>query len=274
VSRDRALRVREPAVAGTFYPARARSLAHTIDELLAETRAPLLAPKALVLPHAGYVYSGPIAATGYRVLSSQRAAVRRVVLLGPAHRVRLVGLAAPSVDAFRTPLGDVAVDRAARDLAVTLAAVSVDDGAHAAEHSLEVHLPFLQRLLDDFTVLPLVVGHATPADVAEVLDVLWGGPETLVIVSSDLSHYEDHDSAVRHDTRTVDAIVAGDTDGVGPYDACGAAPLRGLMLAAARHGLEPVVLDRRTSGDTAGPRDRVVGYAALAYATQAVSTPT
>jgi MEMO1 family protein len=272
VSREHARRVREPAVAGTFYPARTRTLAETVDELLGTGTEHVVAPKALVVPHAGYAYSGPIAATGYRVLSRQRAAIRRVILLGPAHRVSLVGLAAPSVDAFRTPLGDVPVDRAARDLAITRPAVSIDDRAHAAEHSLEVHLPFLQRLLDSFAALPLVVGHATPAEVSDVLDALWGGPETLIVISSDLSHYEDHDSAVRHDSRTIDAVVAGDIDGVGPYDACGAAPLRGLMLSAARRGLEPLVLDRRTSGDTAGPRDRVVGYAALAYASSAVST--
>jgi MEMO1 family protein len=267
-----ATRVREPAVAGTFYPAREAALARAVDELLEHADAPETglpgdapAPKAFVVPHAGYVYSGPVAATAYRLLASRRGEVRRVVLLGPAHRVHLTGLAAPSVDAFRTPLGDVPVDRDAREVAVRLPSVTIDDHPHAFEHSLEVHLPFLQRVLGAVTVLPLVVGRASAVEVADVLDALWGGPETLVIVSSDLSHYEDHDAAVQHDVRTVEAIVAGDATAVGPYDACGAYPLRGLMLAATRHGVAPVVLDRRTSGDTAGPRDRVVGYASLAF---------
>jgi MEMO1 family protein len=267
-----ASRVREPAVAGMFYPARATTLARAVDDLVAHPRVDpadalveAINLKAIVVPHAGYIYSGPTAASAYRLLLARRDEIRRIVLLGPAHRVHLAGLAAPSVDAFRTPLGDVPVDRAARDVVVALPSVTVDDGAHADEHSLEVHLPFLQRVLGDVAVLPLVVGRATAAEVADVLDALWGGPETLVIVSSDLSHYEDHESAVRHDTRTVEAIVNGDADSVSPYDACGAYPLRGLMLAAARHGVTPVVLDRCTSADTAGPADRVVGYAALLF---------
>jgi hypothetical protein len=190
--------------------------------------------------------------------------VRRVLLLGPAHRVPVDGMAVPSVDAFRTPLGDVPVDAELRALLLALPDVSVDDVAHAAEHSLEVHLPFLQRLLHDFTVVPVAVGRADTDAVAAVIEAGWGGPETLIVVSSDLSHYEDYDHAARHDRATADAIVSGALDAIGPHDACGAHPVRGLLRVAARRGLTPELLDLRSSGDTAGPRDRVVGYGAFA----------
>jgi AmmeMemoRadiSam system protein B len=259
-------RVREPAVAGRFYPGRGRALAQSVDALLGA--APVAGgrvPKAIVVPHAGYAFSGPIAASAYAQLAPSRATVRRVVLLGPAHRVALDGLAAPKADILRTPLGDVPVDVEGRAIATTLPNVTIDDAPHAGEHSLEVHLPFLQRTFTEFAVLPLVVGGAAAEDVAAVLDAVWGGPETLIVVSTDLSHYETHDAATAHDRRTVDAILTGRIDAIGPRDACGRVPLRGLLLAAARHDLRPAVLDRRTSGDTAGPRDRVVGYTAIAF---------
>jgi hypothetical protein len=258
-------RVREPAVAGTFYPATPALLTRTLDALIAQAGAGSLSPKAIVVPHAGYVYSGPIAAAAYARLTPLRDTVRTIVLLGPAHRVPLGGLAAPSVDAFRSPLGDVFVDTDARAVAAGQPGVTIDDGPHTGEHSLEVHLPFLQRVFTDFRVLPLVVGRAEADVVGSVLDALWGGPETLIVVSTDLSHYERHDEATAHDLRTVAAILAGRTDAIGSYDACGAVPLRGLMVAAGRRGMRPLLLDRRTSGDTAGDRERVVGYAAFAY---------
>jgi AmmeMemoRadiSam system protein B len=236
-----------------------------VDDLLADAPAAPVDAKAFIAPHAGYIYSGPVAASAYRVLASRREDIRRVVLLGPAHRAHLLGLALPSVDLFRTPLGDMAIDAAARERLCDLDGVVVDDGPHDAEHSIEVHLPFLQRVLDDVEIVPLVVGHAATADVARVLDDLWGGRETAVVVSSDLSHYEDQESATRHDRVTTEAIAHQDGAAVGPYDACGAYAVRGLIEVARERGLEPVVLDRRTSGDTAGPRDRVVGYAAIAY---------
>ena len=266
-----AARVREPAVAGRFYPGRARALAHTVDALLAAAPAATSSaatasfPKAIVVPHAGYEFSAPIAASAYARLAPARATVRRVILLGPAHRVPLDGLAAPTADILRTPLGDVPVDIEARAIVAARPRVAIDDAPHAGEHSLEVHLPFLQRTFAAFSVLPLVVGIATAEAIAAVLDAVWGGRETLIVVSSDLSHYEPHDHATAHDIRTVDAILAGRIDAIGIRDACGRFPLRGLVLAAARHGLRPELLDRRTSGDTAGPRDRVVGYAAIAF---------
>ena len=259
-------RIRPAAVAGRFYPGDAATLAATVDDALAHaapSEGP--APKALLVPHAGYVYSGPIAATGYRTLASVRSTVHRVVLVGPAHAVRVTGVAVSGADAFLTPLGPVPVDAAARAAVLTLPGVSVDDAAHAPEHSLEVHLPFLQRTLDDFTVLPLVVGASDPRTVATVLDTVWGGPETLIVVSSDLSHYHDHETAARRDLATADAIVRGDGDALSPTDACGATPIRGLLLAAAEHGLHARLLDLRTSGDTAGNRSRVVGYGAFGF---------
>jgi len=263
-----ATRVRPPAVAGTFYPGDARRLATDVDAMLdAATPWTGAPPKALVVPHAGYVFSGPIAASGYTSLRAARGRVTRVVLLGPAHFVPVRGLAAPSVDAFATPLGDVSIDTEARAVALELADVAVDDAAHAGEHSLEVHLPFLQRVLgDDFAIVPFVVGSARAESVAAVLDALWGGDETVVVVSSDLSHYLDHDTAAARDRRTADAIVTGTLDGLRPDDACGAYPVRGLLVAAERHGLRTTALDVRSSGDTAGPRDRVVGYGAFALA--------
>ena len=264
--RGAATRVRPAAVAGRFYPGDAGALAATVDDALAHA-APWTgpAPKALVVPHAGYVYSGPVAASGYRTLAAARETVRRVVLVGPAHYVGVHGIAVSSADAFVTPLGAVPVDSDLRAVVRALPGVSVDDAAHAPEHSLEVHLPFLQRALARFTILPLVVGRADADTVAGVLDAAWGGPDTLVVVSSDLSHYLDHATATHRDRATADAIVRGDGAALTGEDACGAAPVRGLLLAAAEHGLHAALLDLRTSGDTAGDRDRVVGYGAFAF---------
>ncbi len=256
---------RPAAVAGTFYPASASELRRHVDELLADAarceRAP--APKALIAPHAGYVYSGPIAASAYAQISSQRSRIRRVVLLGPAHRVPVRGLALPGVQRFTTPLGDVAVDADAVAALRDLPQLVESPLAHAAEHSLEVHLPFLQRLLGDFSLVPLLVGDATAEEVAAVLDAVWGGDETLVVVSSDLSHYLPYDSARRIDSDTVDRLLSLDVT-LDHERACGATPINGLLLAARRRGLRAELLDLRNSGDTAGDRRRVVGYAAVA----------
>jgi AmmeMemoRadiSam system protein B len=261
------MNVRPPAVAGLFYPADPHECAATVDAMLADAIAAgerASHAKAFVVPHAGYVYSGPIAATAYAALLARRDEITRVVLLGPAHRVPLEGLALPGVDAWRTPLGDVPIDQDARELAANLPGVTIDDRPHAEEHSLEVQLPFLQRVLGQFTLVPFVVGHASAPDVARVIDALWGGPETIVLVSSDLSHYESYPSAAHHDRATANAVLAGAADEIGPYDACGAYPLRGLLGAARHHDLVTALLDLRSSGDTAGPRDRVVGYGAFA----------
>jgi AmmeMemoRadiSam system protein B/AmmeMemoRadiSam system protein A len=262
--------IRPAAVAGMFYPERAAALRAQLDDYLAEAapeaaRAPAGAPpKLLIAPHAGYVYSGPIAARAFARLTPHGATIRRVVLLGPTHRVGVRGLAAPTVDAFETPLGRVPLDRAALDDLAALPQVVTSDRVHAQEHALEVQLPFLQRVLPGgFGLVPLAVGDAEPAEVAEVLDRLWGGAETLIVISSDLSHYLPYADAQARDRRTVERILARETDLVGE-EACGAHALNGALLAARRRGLAPELLDLRNSGDTAGDRRRVVGYAAFA----------
>jgi MEMO1 family protein len=256
-------RRRAPAVAGTFYPADPGILATQVDHLVA-THATGPTPKALIVPHAGYAYSGPVAGCGYATLGADRDRITRVVLLGPAHRVPVFGLATTSADEWVTPLGSVTIDDAARHAVLALPAVEVDDRAHATEHSLEVHLPFLQRTLERFSLLPLVVGQADAETVAAVLDTVWGGPETLIVVSTDLSHYHDYATASVLDRRTAEAITAGDPTTIRPVDACGAHPVRGLLVAARRHRLRTRLVDLGNSGDTAGPRDRVVGYGAFA----------
>lgn len=261
-------RVREPAVAGRFYPGARDELEAAVAGYLEGAHAPAdaPAPKAVVAPHAGYVYSGPVAASAYARLADRRDAITRVVLLGPAHRVFVEGLATPAAEAFATPLGVVPLDREALDRVLTLPQVVELDTAHALEHSLEVHLPFLQKLLGAFELVPLVVGDAAPEAVAEVLEQLWGGPETLIVVSTDLSHYESYATAQRLDAATSRAIEALDPAAIGTEQACGRIPLQGLLLVARQHGLAATAVDVRNSGDTAGPRDSVVGYGAYVLA--------
>ncbi len=259
--------IRRPAVAGTFYPGSAEELEAVVRACLAGADTPDgPAPKALIAPHAGYLYSGPVAASAYARLAALRSRVTRVVLLGPAHRVPCRALAAPGCDAFATPLGPVALDREALERALSLPQVETLDAAHAQEHSLEVHLPFLQTVLDDFRLVPFVVGDAAPSEVDEVLELLWGGPETLLVVSSDLSHYHDYATARRMDAETSRAIEALDPDAIGSEQACGRIPVQGLLLAARRHGLHARAVDVRSSGDTAGPREQVVGYGSYVLA--------
>lgn len=259
--------VRRPAVAGTFYPADPSALTDALERAFAAARRPgagAAVPKAIVVPHAAYPYSGPVAASGYLRLAPARARIRRAVVIGPSHFVPVAGVAVSGADAFATPLGDVPVDEPGRRAALTCAAALVEDTGHVAEHSVEVQLPFLQTVLDDFTVVPLAVGHATAEVVAAVLEAVWGGPETVVVVSTDLSHYHPHDAARALDERTADAVATLTEGSIGDTDACGAPALRGLLRAARTRGLTAEVLDLRTSGDTAGPRDRVVGYGAFA----------
>jgi hypothetical protein len=256
-------KVRLPAVAGLFYPADGAELGTMVDALVDAAPAVTQRPKALIVPHAGYIYSGAIAASGYSALAGLRAAVRRVLLLGPAHRVYIRGLGAPTVDAFETPLGRVPLDRAALErLVERFGFVHWSDAAHAGEHSLEVHLPFLQAGLDHFELVPLVVGEAGYEQVETVVEDAWGGDETLVVVSSDLTHYLDYDSARRIDRHTADAIEQLAPERIGEDHACGRIPIGGLLRAACRHGLTVDTLDLRSSGDTAGPRNQVVGYGA------------
>jgi AmmeMemoRadiSam system protein B len=259
------MKIRAAAVAGMFYPADPVQLAQDVRTMLVAAKDGTLHPKALLVPHAGYIYSGPVAASSYALLAPMGRQIHRVVLLGPAHRVALHGLALPDADAFDTPLGRVVIDLAAIRQIARLPQVTVSEQAHALEHSLEVQLPFLQTVLPEFKILPLVVGDASAEAVAEVLDILWGGAETLLLISSDLSHYLPYPAAKRADRLTAGAILHLQAP-LSREQACGGTAVNGLMLAARLHGLTAHLLDLRNSGDTAGPRDRVVGYAAFAFA--------
>ena len=255
-------RIRPAAVAGMFYPADSARLAADVDAMLAAAErggSNSGAPKAIIAPHAGYVYSGAVAASAYARLRAVRNLIRRVVLLGPVHRVPVRGLALPAADAFDTPLGRVAIDAAAVAAIRHLPQVVESAAVHEHEHSLEVHLPFLQRLLPNFAIVPLAVGDASREEVAQVLDALWGGPETLIVISSDLSHYLPYDAARRLDAQTAERIVDLRSD-IEHTSACGGTPVNGLTLTALRRRLKVELVDLRNSGDTAGGRDRVVGY--------------
>jgi AmmeMemoRadiSam system protein B len=271
-------RVRHPAVAGSFYPADPEALRSLVRRCLAEGRERQARgasreaggsgrPKALIVPHAGYVYSGPVAGRAYAELEPIASGIRRVVLLGPSHRVGFHGLALSSAERFATPLGDVTLDTAGARALAGLAQVRVLDAAHAEEHSLEVQLPFLQEVLGEaFTLLPLAAGDATASEVAQVIEAVWGGPETLILISTDLSHYHDYQTARSLDEATSAAIEALRPEALDEESACGRVPVRGMLMAARARGLAARTLDLRSSGDTAGPRDRVVGYGAYAFA--------
>jgi AmmeMemoRadiSam system protein B len=258
--------VRPAAVAGSFYPGDPSALAAEVTSHVAAARADAgpKPPKAIIAPHAGYMYSGPIAGSAYARIAPLAGSIRRVVLAGPAHRVYVPGVAIPAAGEFATPLGAVPLDAEAIGIARAFPFVEVSDRAHALEHSLEVHLPFLQSVLSDFRLVPLVVGDAKPQEMAALFEALWGGAETLIVVSSDLSHYLPYEAARRRDGGTARAILGLEGTLV-PEDACGAAPINGLLALAQRRGLEAELLDLRNSGDTAGSRDRVVGYGAFAF---------
>ncbi len=252
-------------MAGRFYPADRDDLAAMVDGFLARAESVAVSPKALVAPHAGYRYSGPVAGTAYATLRARRALIERVVLLGPSHRVPVKGFAVPDARAFATPLGEIPVDHAALSAVRRLPGVEARDDVHAPEHSLEVHLPFLQRALGDFTLVPVIVGAPPPGATARLLRTLWGGQETLVVVSSDLSHYCGYDEARRLDRAASTAMETLQPDGIADDQACGRHPIRGLLLCAAKLGLRATTLDLRNSGDTVGDRERVVGYGSYAF---------
>lgn len=266
--------IRPAAVAGSFYPAHSRTLAENVHALLnqaasdlqsaAVSSTPSAPPKAIIVPHAGYIYSGQTAAIAYNRLSKWHDTIKRVILLGPMHRVPVRGLALPDVDAFTTPLGEVNLDKTAIASITKMKQVVVSYPAHAQEHSLEVQLPFLQSVLDDFKLVPLAVGDASPQEVAEVIEALWGGSETIIVVSSDLSHFLPYAVATEVDKSTVKKILSMQ-ENLTHHQACGGTPVNGLMLAAKKHHLHPTLLDLCNSGDTAGDKSRVVGYAAFAF---------
>ncbi len=261
-----ATEIRAPAVAGAFYPGDAGELAAMVDAMLAAAAPPALpcTPKALIAPHAGYIYSGPIAASTYALLMSQKECIRRVVLAGPVHRVPVRGLALPGTAAFATPLGTIALDTESMQRISALPQVTLSDAAHAWEHSLEVQLPFLQKVLDTFLLVPLAVGDADTDEVAEVLTALWGGTDTLIVISSDLSHYLPYEDARHVDEITTQSILTLRYP-LRHDQACGATPINGLLCCAKQRAMIPHLIDLRNSGDTAGDKAQVVGYCAIAF---------
>jgi len=261
------LRIRPAAVAGAFYPGDAATLVREVEEFVRRAGKPSPgegAPKAIIAPHAGYVYSGPVAGSAYARVARLKGKISRVVLAGPAHRVFVRGAAVPEASAFATPLGDIELDQEALARLRRLPFVESSDRPHALEHCLEVHLPFLVSALGAFKLVPVVVGDASPAEMAQLLDEVWGGDETLVVVSSDLSHYLPYDEARARDRNTAQAILDLDPH-LDPEDACGAAPVNGLLEIARRRGLEVELVDLRNSGDTAGGRSQVVGYGSFVF---------
>jgi AmmeMemoRadiSam system protein B len=263
------MKVRPPAVAGRFYPANPDQLRTAVQEYLetatSASSEQAVSPKALIAPHAGYIYSGPIAGSAYRHVIPFAAQIKRVVMLGPAHTMAIRNLAASSVEVFKTPLGEVPIDQKAVQVALSLPQVDFLDAAHLQEHGLEVHLPFLQMILDEFSLVPFVVGHTDPEEVQAVIDLLWGGPETLIVISSDLSHFLNYRQAQVLDSATCQAIEQLQPDNIDKNGACGRRPIQGLLLVAKERGMSVETLDVRNSGDTAGSKDRVVGYGAWAF---------
>ena len=263
---SQSMTTRPSAVAGLFYADDPDRLRTQVLDLLGDVAASKVMPKALIAPHAGYAYSGRVAAAAFATLRDSAQTITRVVLIGPAHYVHVRGIAAPTVDTFETPLGRVPVDLEALSTVADLQFVTRADAPHAREHALEVELPFLQTVLPSFQVVPLVVGDAAPQDVAHVLRQLWLGRETLIVVSSDLSHYHSYEAARRLDASTAAAIEHGEWANLGPNQACGCLPVAGLLIEAERRGLHAQRLSLCNSGDTAGARDRVVGYGAWMFA--------
>ncbi len=254
--------IRQPAVAGAFYPADPKKLHEMMRHYLSDSQKVEKVPKAIIVPHAGYIYSGPIAATAYARLQNSHDSITRVVLLGPSHRVGFQGLAVSSADTFATPLGNIPVDTESVQNIAALPYVHYLDQAHVMEHSLEVHLPFLQEVLDSFSLVPIVVGDATAEQVSQILELLWGGPETLIVISSDLSHYHDYATARQMDKATSEHIEALQYELLDYESACGRVPICGLLALARKKSLQVKTIDLRNSGDTAGDKSRVVGYGA------------
>jgi len=258
--------IRPPAVAGMFYPANPDVLRDMIEQDLAQaTPSVASAPKVLIVPHAGYIYSGSIAASAFVLLKPYRQLIKRVVIIGPSHRVGFNGVAISSADYFKTPLGLLCIDKDAQAKLSGIAGVHINDEAHAAEHSLEVQLPFLQDLLDEFAIVPIVAGNASPQLIAEIIETLWGGTETLIVISSDLSHFHDYQTAQQLDQATSQAILDLDVNKLDSEHACGCVGIRGLLAFAQYHPLQATILDLRNSGDTAGSKDSVVGYGAYLF---------
>ncbi|MBK8815361.1 MAG: AmmeMemoRadiSam system protein B [Methylococcaceae bacterium] len=254
--------IRQSVVSGTFYPTNPKKLHQMLTHYLVDATHNGLVPKAIIAPHAGYIYSGPIAASAYARLKNAKDVITRVVVIGPSHRVAFRGLAVSSADSFSTPLGDIPVDKDAVASIINLQFVDYLDQAHAFEHSIEVQLPFLQETLSEFKIVPIVAGEASPDQVAQIIDTLWGGDETLIVISSDLSHYHDYATATKLDLQTSDHIERLEYERLSYDSACGKIPVSGLLKSARQKNLSVKTIDLRNSGDTAGDKSRVVGYGA------------
>lgn len=257
--------IRNPAVAGMFYPADSKELENTIRNFLADAKADQPVPKAIIAPHAGYVYSGQTAANAYACLTQAATSIKRIILLGPSHRYPFQGIAVPQADYFTTPLGQIKIDHEIIAKISPQFQITVSDEAHAQEHSLEVQLPFLQILLKNFSLVPLVVGMSDSDQVAKVLELLWGGKETLIIISSDLSHYHDYATAQQMDKQAAQAILDLNPNALKEEYACGRIPIKGLLHVATEKKLKVSLIDLCNSGDTAGSKNHVVGYGAFHF---------
>lgn len=259
---------RPTAVAGLFYPENPRELTSLVNDELLQVNTNLeYSPLAVIVPHAGYIYSGAIAASVYKYIQTRSSIIKRVLLIGPSHRVGFHGMALSSADFFDTPLGAIKIDTQARESLLQHPDVHLVEQAHTSEHSLEVQLPFLQIVLDEFSLIPIVVGNASPESISEIINSQWDGKETLVVVSSDLSHYHDYQTAQKLDSDTSQAILDFDYSAIHSANACGYMGINGLLLFAQEHSLKPSVIDLRNSGDTAGDKASVVGYGAYLFGT-------
>jgi len=269
MSTDVSPHIRPAAVAGMFYPADAQQLKSDINQYLSQKRASTLsAPRAIIVPHAGYIYSGPVAASAYLLVKAEKQKINQVILLGPSHQLAFSGIATPHADYFKTPLGKIKINQALCQKAQTLHFVQANRLAHQQEHSLEVQLPFLQTVLDNFELTPLVVGDCEAENVAQLLELLWENngknDNTLVVISTDLSHYHNYETAIKLDQQTSQSILQLQPENIHAQNACGKAPLNGLLTLAKAKQLKIDCLDLRNSADTAGNKDRVVGYGAYA----------
>jgi MEMO1 family protein len=253
---------RQPAVAGVFYPVNSMQLHEMLVRYLTEAQTDAKVPKAIIAPHAGYIYSGSVAASAYARLKAARNLITRVVLIGPSHRLAFKGLAISKAVSFSTPLGKITVDTESLDIIAQFPFVNYVEQAHTYEHSLEVQLPFLQETLNNFKIVPIVAGDASPGEVGQVIDALWGGAETLIVISSDLSHYHDYPTANKIDLLTSERIEKRQYELLAFDSACGKVPVSGLLKVAKEKSLSVKTIDLRNSGDTAGEKSRVVGYGA------------
>ncbi|MCK5647407.1 MAG: AmmeMemoRadiSam system protein B [Gammaproteobacteria bacterium] len=261
------LNIRPPAVAGSFYPGNIKQLDSSVQTYLDDVKITAIQtkPRALIVPHAGYIYSGPIAASAYAQLIPFAGQITTVVLLGPSHRIPLLGIASSSADYFQTPLGEIPLDRKIIDKLEQLPFVQSYDDAHRQEHSLEVQLPFLQKILPEFTLVPLVIGQTDDQQVSELIETLWQEQDTLFLISSDLSHYLDYHQAQLSDQAASEAIAELIPQNIHYEQACGRSGIAGMLLSAKKHHLNVQMLDLRNSGDTAGTKDRVVGYGSWVF---------